>query len=359
MTTYGEQMHKDMCAVSDKLKKMLIDGYDNEAVNDCLISAAAKVETFLKRDVFPWKNNRDVLYSFIEELKNNAVSDTLVSYFHDLRDKYNLAKHEPSNPVSIVKIISIFEQATKTIVKINDLALGRTSDPIRKSTARLFWICAWDHYTSGQTEVTIFLPTEYNGYLGAPAIDMVLIDASMWDEFKHELPLIGSVHPHEDWIPEGQTKFWLSESDCLKPFVFEGEYKSLLSCLAKYERVEDLIKGLSRADSSMNLLISGALAASDAFAQDVCRSTDGQIEAVIKIANQQYAVPEKENGRLKCLVTKIVILIENLPEAYRGHLSGPVWVSFDQAAALDTYVRDDEIYTMVDKQNRIVLALKD
>jgi len=358
MTSYGVNVLKEISDIEGGLQKMLISGYDKDALKNSISKLAAKIETYLKRDVFPNKSNRDNLYSFIEELKNYSITDSLIQHFHNIRQTYNDAKHEPDMDFLITDIVKKASNARQTIETINRLALGRTCEAIQKSTTRVFWVCAWDHYTRGQTEVTIFLPSEYDGYLGAYALDMVLIDALKWDEFKQSLPNYGVVLPHEDWIPKGQTDFWISESDCLTPFVFEGEYKSLLISLAKFERVEDLLLGLSRADSGSNLIQSCVLACVDAFSQEPDNNHETQILLAIKIANAQYAVPEKENDRLRKFTEKVVTLIEMIPSSYRGHLTGPIWTTSDEFDKIDDYARDNEIYTLIDKVNRVVLGFR-
>ena len=248
------------------LNQYIIEGYDESDIKDLLSKIASATELFLKRDVFPSKNNRDNFYSFIEELKIHSISQAKVDFIHDIRLAYNDTKHDPSSVISVLQLKVLLENLKLAVGDIVVAAIGRVSSSVRAATTRVFWVCAWDHYTGGETEVTVFLPSDYDGFLGAHSVDHVSIHGSKWDDFKADIPNFGAVHPHERLIPDGQVKFWLSEGDCLTPFVFEGEYSSLIICLSKYLKDVDRIPSLAREDDPVKLLQTAVMAVSDAYA---------------------------------------------------------------------------------------------
>ncbi|WP_195744727.1 hypothetical protein, partial [Vibrio parahaemolyticus] len=216
----------------------------------------------------------------------------------------------------------------------------------------------WDHYTGGETEVTVFLPSEYDGFLGAHSVDHVSIHGLKWDDFKADLPNFGTVLPYNGFIPEGQVEFWFSEGDCLTPFVFEGEYSSLIICLSKYLKDVNLISGLAREDDPVNLLQTAVMAVSDAYANDPSASKEIQCASALTLANSQYAVLPKFNDRIEHYISKVVDLIDQAPLQIKSALTGPIWSTKDSYESNESIYRDDSIRTLIDSKNRIVLGVR-
>lgn len=340
------------------LNQYMIEGYEDSDIKNLLSKIAGATELFLKRDVFPSKSNRDNFYSFIEELKTHSVSQSSVDLIHDIRLSYNGAKHDPQSTISLLRVKQLLENLKVAIDEILSFGIGRVNSPVRATSTRIFWICAWDHYMGGETEVTIFLPSEYDGFLGAHSVDHVSIHALKWDDFNADLPNFGSVYPYDGLIPEGQVTFWLSEGDCLTPFVFEGEYNSLIICLSKYVMNVDLIAGLAREDNPVNLLQTAVMAASDAYANSPGAPKEDQYLSALSLANSQYAVLPKFNDRIEHFIKKIVDIIDYAPLNVKSSLSGPIWVTKDAYDANNSKYRDDSIRTLIDSKNRIVLGVR-
>lgn len=351
-------MQLEISDLEISLKKLLIDGYSQEELREFVNNVAVKVELFLKRDVFPMKSNRDNFIAFIDELKTSIADTSLVEKFHDIRKLYNKAKHEPTYIINISEAIDAISSIKPTITEICRQSLGQTNDPVRVAATRVFWICAWDHIIHGETEIVIFIPSEYDGFLGARSLDLVHIKCTEWETFKTELTFIGNVHPYDKWIPQGQTEFWFSEGDCLTPLVFEGDFKSLLSCLAKYEsEAEGRLPGLSRTDCSQNLFQSCMLATLD-IATSSQIILNNEISTITNLVNNQYAVPISENSRVENFVTQIVNLIEEIPTANQCALTGPFWVTAEELHSIESYAINTDIHTAIDKNNRVLLGVK-
>lgn len=340
------------------LNQYMTEGYDASDIKNLLSKIASATELFLKRDVFPAKNKRDNFYSFIEELKEYSISQDKVDFIHNIRCAYNDAKHDPDSVIGILQVKGLLEDLKLVVDDILIADIGRVKSSVRAATARVFWICAWDHYVSGETEVTIFLPSEYDGFLGAHSVDYVSIHGLKWDDFKADLPNFGTVHPYEGIIPEGQVKFWLSEGDCLTPFVFEGEYSSLIICLSKYLRDVNLISGLAREDNPVNLLQTAVMAVSDAYANDPSASKESQCLSALSLANNQYAVLPKFNDHIEHYISKVVDVVDQVPLHVKSALTGPIWTTKEAYDSNDSIYRDDTIRTLIDSRNRIVLGVR-
>lgn len=358
MSTYGQAMVSEIDEALRLLNQYIIEGYDGSDIKNLLSKIASATELFLKRDVFPTKNNRDNFYSFIEELKTHSISQSKVDFVHNIRVAYNDAKHDPNSVLSILQVKELLENLKLAIDDIVTGSIGRVGSSVRAATTRVFWICAWDHYTGGETEVTVFLPSEYDGFLGAHSVDHVSIHGLKWDDFKADLPNFGTVHPHDGLIPEGQVKFWLSEGDCLTPFVFEGEYSSLIICLSKYLKDVDLISGLAREDDPVNLLQTAVMAVSDAYANDPNASKEVQCAGALTLANSQYAVLPKFNERIEHYISKVVDVIDQAPMLVKSALTGPIWSTKDSYDSNESIYRDDSIRMLIDSKNRIVLGVR-
>lgn len=358
MSTYGQLITSEINEALKLLDQYVIEGYDGSDIKNLLSKIASAVELFLKRDVFPAKNNKDNFYSFIEELKIYSISQDKVDFIHNIRSSYNNAKHDPNSVISILQVKELLENLKLAIVDIVVSNIGRVGFSVRAATTRVFWICAWDNYTGGETEVTIFLPSEYDGFLGAHSLDHVSIYGLKWDEFKAELPNFGTVYSYEGLIPEAQVKFWLSEGDCLTPFVFEGEYSSLIVCLSKYLKDVDLISGLAREDDPINLLQTAVMAVSDSYANNPNASKELQCISSMTLANNQYAVLPKFNERIQYYISKVVNVIDQIPIQVKSALTGPIWVTKDNYDSNESSYRDDDIRTLIDSRNRIVLGIR-
>ena len=340
------------------LNQYIIEGYDGSDIKNLLSKIASAIELFLKRDVFPKKNNRDNFYSFIEELKIHSISQVKIDFIHAIRLAYNDAKHDPNSVISILKVKELIENLKLVVGDITTNGIGRVGSSVKAATTRVFWVCAWDHYIGGETEVTVFLPSEYDGFLGAHSVDHVSIHGLKWDDFKVDLPNFGAVHPHEGLIPEGQVKFWLSEGDSLPPFVFEGEYSSLIICLSKYLKDVDLIPGLAREDDPVNLLQTAVMAVIDSYAIDPGASKELQCVSALALANNQYAVLPKFNDRIEHFISKVVDVIDQAPSQVKSSLTGPIWVTKNTYDSSESIYRDDAIRTLIDSKNRIALGVR-
>jgi len=358
LSTYGQAMITETDEALCALNKYIIKGYEESDIKDLLSKIASATELFLKRDVFPAKSNRNNFYSFVEELKIHSISQDKIDFIHNIRLAYNAAKHDPNSVISILQVKVMLENLKLAVEDIVIAAIGRVGSYIRVATTRVFWICAWDHYIAGETEVTVFLPSEYDNFLGANSVDHVSIHGLKWDDFKADLPNFGTLHPYEGLIPEGQVDFWLSEGDCLTPFVFEGEYSSLIICLSKYLKDVDLISGLAREDNPVSLLQTAVMAVIDTYDSDPNASKNIQCERALVLANSQYAVLPKFNVRIGHYISKVVDIIDPTPLQVKHALTGPIWTTKDCYDSNGSIYRDDSLRTLVDSKNRVVLGVR-
>lgn len=357
MSTYGKKILNQLADSEKFIRKLAIDGYDQDEIKHALSKVAALVELHLKRDVFPAKSSRDNFASFIDALSSHLSDASVVTNLHAVRLLYNKAKHDPNTFIDLSEALSVVSAVRESLEKVHALSIGQINVAIRHAAKRIFWICGWDHLIHAETEVTIFLPSEYDGFLGAHSIDLIHINALDWDNFKNDLKNFGNVHHYKDWIPKEQTDFWFSEGDCLTPLVFEGEYKAVIVCAARYKSSKTgRLPGLNRTDSSQYLFQSCVLAAIDHV--DNLSDMHFKIDNMASTVMNEYAVDTTEVGRVKSFLKEIANLIYNVPIHLRPSLTGPYWITPDELHQIDKYSVNQIIHSAIDKQNRFVIGVR-
>tara|TARA_R110001583_G_scaffold85821_1_gene224854 strand:- start:7679 stop:8758 length:1080 start_codon:yes stop_codon:yes gene_type:complete len=358
MSTYGEKVLNQIAEIESYIRNLAITGYDQDQIKNSISQVAALVELHLKRDFFPEKSNKDSLISFIDKLDEDTSDTFDLSSFHTIRKLYNKAKHDPYIVIDLSEAIDTVSYLRKTLEKVHELSIGQISTPVRQAAKRIFWVCAWDHLIHNETEITIFLPSSYDGYLGAHSIDCIHIKALDWGKFKSDLVNFGKVHPYEEWIPNGQTDFWFSEGDCLTPIVFEGEYKALLVCAARYKSNKvGRLAGLNRTDTSQYLFQSCVLGVIDHI--DDINHMSTKVDNIVNTVINEYAVETTETDRVSYFVKQITNLIDSTPIHLRYSITGPYWVTPDEIESLDKYSFNKDIHSAIDKQNRFVLGVRE
>nr|WP_324258169.1 hypothetical protein [Cellvibrio fontiphilus] len=357
MSTYGDKVLNQIAESERVIRDLTINGYNQDQIKGVISQIAASVELHLKRDVFPNKSVKDNFSSFIDELNPHFSDGSVVANLHAIRLLYNRVKHDPHVNIDLSEVKGVVSALLESLSKVHALSIGQISAPIRHAATRIFWICAWDHLIHGETEVTIFLPSNYDGFLGARSIDIIHINALDWANFKDDLKNFGRILPYEDWISPAQIDFWLSQGDCLTPLVFEGEYKAILVCASNYRSNKTgRLAGLDRTDTSQFLFQSCVLAAIDHLdnLDDMSFKVDDMVDTVIS----DYAVNITERDRVKNFIKEIANLIDQVPVHHRLAITGPYWTTPEEMELLEKYSDNKEIHSAIDKQNRFILGVR-
>jgi hypothetical protein len=332
MATYGDLLLDDYRSTLEQLSQLTHKAYTEQEVRDLISKIGTKTELYLKAIAFPVKNPRDNFVSFINELKTVAIAQAQVDWLHDLRKLYNDAKHNPGAQVTLLSATATIRNAEKTVLVIVGKGIGNSSLVNRLNSHRVYWIAAWDHYTSGDTEVHIIIPGESEHWLGPPTFDMVNIKLLEWEDVKSKLSIAGLLSDPDGMIPKKQLESFKKDDDFLAAFVWEGEYRILLNVLAQHELRQELIGGLNRQDTGHYMQIAFLLAMLDVVTSS---NSIANLESNIQTqATISYGVP-KDYVHSSRITDGLVSLVKKLTVNDWANIHGPKWLTDKQWDEVD------------------------
>jgi hypothetical protein len=333
MTTYGRSLLSELADARAELVKLTHVSYEPSEIREAISAVGAKTEIFLKSVVLPGRNSRNTLQWFIDELAGSSISASSRDKLHSLRQTCNDAKHEPTIIIPLLDAIRIVNDAQEAIEEIVTQGIGSVAGIVHPHTHRVFWIAVWDHFAQGDSEVHVIIPGESEHWLGPPTFDIVYVSISGWNDVVATLPRVGVFSSGKGLVPESQYDAFNSDEDFLGAWVFEGDYRSLITTLAQHELRQELIPGLNRHDSSGSMILAFLLASID-----VASDATNPIElpaAIIAQATGAYAVPP-DYKYAQPLAEGMSEMMRQIAVADWSTISGPIWMresEFDALAA--------------------------
>ncbi len=331
MATYGEQMLEEFEDAPSNLERLSHEGYEPSQIRDVVTSIAFKTELFLKSVILPASRPRNTFERFIDELALLGVSQDSQDKLHALRRKYNDAKHDPNSVINLVSAVSVVRGGLGTIRELVSSGWGSTNTPIPRHLSRAYWIVVGDHLIDGDFEIHIIIPSNSEHWLGPPTFDTIYVRAEAWDSIEAELRRLGLFTDGRDLIPDTQYDAFRSDSDFLGAWVFEGDYRSLITTLAKHELRLDLIPGLNRQDSAKPMILAYLLASIDAI-HTLCSEADLETR-IDEQAKLTYAVPP-DYKHSAYLAGGMASMFRLMSVADWHRITGPSWVSKETFEAL-------------------------
>ena len=277
----------------------------------------------MKSVVLPGGNPRNTFEWFINELPTVAIDQPARSHLHAVRRKYNAAKHDPAIVIPLLEATQLVEDARTAVDEIAAKGVGSVAAVVNPHLQRVFWIAVWDHYAHGDSEVHVILPGESEHWLGPPTFDIIYVSISAWDAIVASLPLVGTFKSGKGLIPDARYDSFNSDSDFLGAWVFEGDYRSLITTLAQHELRQELIPGLNRHESSGSMILAFLLASVD-VAGSIGNPKDLAPE-IIKQATSVYAVPV-EYRHSRYLADNLADMFQKIPHPDWSRISGPIWM---------------------------------
>jgi hypothetical protein len=336
---------------------LLAGDYDPRDLGRILIDAGSEVELFLKETVYESRRQRSTFKDLIDDLAHLGVPAEPIRQLDQLRILYNKAKHDPSYKVSSAETLRALEETASGIRSLSQQGIGLCNSSPPRTIRRTFWIAAWDHFTSHDTEVQLILPTPAPGM--PPTLDMIYIDWQAWDPIVNKLKTEGLLRLGKDTVPN-----WFYEHCAVEDFIdagaFDGDYRELIKLLSAHEKRQDLIPFLLRENDSSSMFAAVLLATVDLVTGGLlCDDPTELAERIARIAAHQYSAPRASRMAAK-YVKHVAALLSGVPKDIKSKLSGPLWLPFKQFEELkEQAVACSDVYIlMILSDGRLVVSMQ-
>lgn len=325
MITKGQSISRTVARALQSARRISGEDHSFDEISTYLKDAGAEVEKYLKDAVYNGTRNWNNFKDLIDDLLPLGVSPSTIASLNDFRQNwYNKSKHDPAFTATTGEVLAALESfsaATDSVVAAN---LGSSASPLIRSNRRVFHLAAWDHYIGGDTEIHVMPATDGDGPR-APS-EVIYVDMSAWEAIKSELDNLGDVSFGSTTVPSKLYDSWKSEDDFLAGGAFEGDYRDLISTLAKYERGEDILSFLKRESDTFSMTTAVLSASVDAAVEgDMNDSEQDAVEAILRIAEGRYAAPRRSKV-VNALASIAAKAIQTLPQTGRASLKGPLWL---------------------------------
>jgi len=324
VATYLEQYLAEIADIKHRLKSLSTGDFDILEVKQLISIAGLRTEHFLRAAVVPSTSFKDDFAGVINALKSHGISKELRQDLHQLRELYNDVKHNSEFRPSISDALQRLSEAESFASGLHGTSIGKVHFPISRRFHRILWVAGWDHYIGGDTEVHILFPSDDSH---APSVDCIHIAMNAWNDVKQDLNTLGTLSAGPEVIPHHVYETFRSEGDFHDAFSFEGEYRDIVSTLAKHEfRVEGLIEPMHREDTTQSMMQAFALGAMD-VADAVTDPSELPTAIYVQVINLYAVSPDWTQLHQWC--EEFGDFVGTISEEQRAQLSGPVWLSGD------------------------------
>lgn len=307
--------------------------YARQDVARILDPLGSRLETFLRTTVLPRSSRRATLKDLIAELEPSGLSPPQANDLDCLRLLYNKSKHKPSEHLPLGESIEVVRRAAAAVSGLVVLDLGTIRVPYEREVNYHLYVGFWDHFTAGETEVAVSLPSDH--WTHVALVDTFNLDIRSWDRLR---PMLSS-HPQfrmgkENFSPDVWKSFE-AEGDFLDAGVWDGDYGELIRLLAPFDDRNigaQLIPGLSRAHNSTSVATALIVAAVDVVRAVMSPLAPDELARAIRArADDEYAMPMSSRGG-QPMAEQIATLIHTVPFARWRHLVGPVLARVERDA---------------------------
>lgn len=326
MQTRGESIVRDAETVLARTRALGHETFSRSDLAELIEPFTSRVEFFLKTVVFPTASRRTKLYQLIVNLGGLGAQSSTVTALHLLRELYNDSKHDPDKELKWRRSVDTLSGAVDALRELAALKLATVDAPFEPDLSSVVYIGLWDHYTGGEMEVGLFLPSDH--WLGtSPTISTFHLPMLSWEEVK---PLLAG-HPRfargEQALGQSLWKSFSDEGDFLDAGVWEGDIRELLVLLSSFND-ESLEKAVIPLLARRNNLLSVGVALVSA-AVDVARGDSNLVGQVLKKRVSDRAksecAAETETAYGQTVLDRIIELLENVPAEERVSVAGPAF----------------------------------
>jgi hypothetical protein len=357
---YSEKLINEIEEEIVQLSQIGNFSYTDEQLKKILNKVGCRIELYFKSILFPLKSSRKNFEYFIDLLSTYSVSQSIVDIFHELRKKYNSAKHDPKSSITRTELIGLLKQIKQCFIDLEPFNIGESNNDFNQEYKRTFWVTVYDHILHGDSEIQIVLPVDERNYI--PNIDLFYIDMSDWDKVKNDLSIIGSVFPGKTSLhPDIYGHFKNMDIDFWDIIAFEGTYKSLISTISEYHiKYNNMIPMLKREFNLHRILQSIIMATMDAVFQVANQDVINIQVFTEQIKNRSindYGV-DSQNINIDELIEDIYKMLTKIDINNWLSLSGPIYINYDDFNVLkkDALVIHEKFPIAIDKNYDIKLA---
>jgi hypothetical protein len=318
-------MVADATNVLRQVKELANQTFSRADLSELVEPFTSRLEYFMKAVVFPTASRRSNLATLIDDLPRLGVSPQTLSALHELRKLYNLSKHDPDVALNWSACLNALTSSVSALSEIAALKIGAVDAPHERDQTTRIYAGFWDHYTGGETEIGLFLPS--NHWLGTSPIATFHMPMEQWDTLK----LLLSQHPlftrGREALGEALWESFSAEGDFLDGGVWEGDARELLFLLSPFNDAAletAVLPPLARRNSFLSIGLSVVSAAVDVVRANPNVDVDQLRSLIARRCVTDYAANlDAQHGQ--AVLTRAMQLLANLPADHRARLSGPAF----------------------------------
>ncbi|WP_031556056.1 hypothetical protein [Parvularcula oceani] len=330
----GDLIVKDAASVLSALARLGHQTFARSELAAIVEPFASRIEYFLKTVVFPMANRRTNLYDLVERLSKLSIRSSSIDALHDLRRLYNDSKHDPDAELTFRRCVDVVERVGLALADIAGCDIPTVDAPAAKDLRSRIFVGFWDHYTAGETEVGLYLPS--NHWLGTfGPISTFHFQIPVWDQVKPLLEEHPSYASGKEALGETLWTSFSKEGDFLSAGVWEGDVRELLQLLAPFNNAtleEAVLPMLARNNNKLSVGLGIISAAVDVGRGKPTLGGPVLRSAISNRAASDYAV-DIEMPYAREMLDHVAALVSELSAEHRSVLSGPAIRREDQSVA--------------------------
>jgi hypothetical protein len=356
--TRGDEMLASLGKAICELEVLHLAHYSPDDVRRVVEDAGSRAERFFKTAIFPSLDPTTSFDTAINRLKSLGFSKEVRRNIHALRDLYNIAKHNPSEPIRLKVATDVLSSTRSALEAVILKGPGQVTAQAETTVSRLLWVSGYDHFAAGCVSVYVSLPLPQDVF--ATHIDLFWLHFRSWEPLLSDLLVSGNFfYGRDHFAAEVYARF--NEDDFINAGIWDGGYRQLVAILARHEHrplKEEVIANLRRDHLRVSVLSAIALAAAD-----VARASNQPLEqtdlarAILERADVAYAMPD-ERPWVRRAAEALAAMIVQVPFVQWTALDGPFWNLWNPRE-LVAHVRSpdpERVPLVIDDANRIVVV---
>jgi len=356
--TRGEEMLSALDRAICELEALHLAHYSAEDIRRIVEDAGSRTERFFKAAVFPGLDSKTSFDTAINRLKAHGLDKQVRGSIHALRELYNTAKHNPSDPIRLKIATDVLTQTRSAVAVVIGKGLGQVSAPVGSTVSRLLWISGYDHFTAGCVSVYASLPLPNDIF--ATHVDVFWLDFRSWEPLQSDLLASGSFFSGREHF-ESEVYALFNEDDFIGAGIWDGDYRQLIAILSRHEHrplKDEVLANLRRDHLGISVFSAIALAAADvARAADRLMEENELARAILERADVAYAMPD-ERPWVRRAAEVLASMIVQVPFVQWAALDGPFW-NLWKPRELAAHIRSpdpERVPLVIDDANRIVVV---